>query len=117
MPISLNQFLRQFSKQALDERVSLFLGAGGSREAGYPNWAELFLPIADDLGTPITETTDLYRLAQYYSNAFGLAELHKRINERINRTSTESPLKLDSPIFGPQILITLLSGLFKKMTC
>lgn len=92
MPISLDQFLRQFAKQALDERISLFLGAGGSREAGYPNWAELFLPIADDLGTPITEATDYYRLAQYYSNTFGQAELRKRINERINRTSMESPL-------------------------
>ena len=92
MPISLNQFLRQFAKQALDERVSLFLGAGGSREAGYPNWAELFSPIADDLGTPITEATDFYRLAQYYSNTFGQAELRKRINERINKSSAESPL-------------------------
>ena len=30
MPIDKEQFLKQFVKQALDERISLFLGAGGS---------------------------------------------------------------------------------------
>lgn len=92
MPIEKEQFLKQFSQQALDERISLFLGAGGSRDAGYPNWAELFAPFAKDLGTTIDETTDYYKLAQYYSNNFGKAELRKRINERINRYQSESPL-------------------------
>ena len=68
MPIDKEQFLKQFVKQALDERISLFLGAGGSCDAGYPNWADLFAPFARDLGTPINESTDYYRLAQYYSN-------------------------------------------------
>lgn len=36
MPIDKEQFLKQFVKQALDERISLFLGAGGSCDAGYP---------------------------------------------------------------------------------
>ena len=35
---------------------------------------------------------DYYRLAQYYSNNFGSAELRKRINERINRNNFKSPL-------------------------
>ena len=55
MPIDKEQFLKQFVKQALDERISLFLGAGGSCDAGYPNWADLFAPFARDLGTPIGE--------------------------------------------------------------
>lgn len=92
MPIDKEQFLKQFAQQALDERISLFLGAGGSRDAGYPNWADLFSPFAKDLGTSIDESTDYYRLAQYYSNAFGPAELRKRINERINRNHFNSPL-------------------------
>lgn len=92
MPIDKEQFLKQFVKQALDERISLFLGAGGSCDAGYPNWADLFAPFARDLGTPINESTDYYRLAQYYSNSFGPGELRKRINERINRNNFESQL-------------------------
>lgn len=92
MSIEKEQFLKQFSQQALDERISLFLGAGGSCDAGYPNWADLFKPFAKELGTPLNESTDYYKLAQYYSNNFGSAELRKRINERINRNKYESPL-------------------------
>lgn len=92
MSIEKEQFLKQFSQQALDERISLFLGAGGSCDAGYPNWADLFKPFAKELGTPLNESTDYYKLAQYYSNNFGAAELRKRINERINRNKCESPL-------------------------
>lgn len=92
MPISKNQFLTQFSKQALDERISLFLGAGGSSDAGYPNWADLFSPFAKELGVPLNDATDYYHLAQYYSNTYGTSELRKRINERINRNISNSPL-------------------------
>lgn len=92
MSLEKEHFLKQFSQQALDGRISLFLGAGGSCDAGYPNWADLFAPFAKELGTPIDESTDYYRLAQYYSNAFGQPELRKRINERINRNDFQSPL-------------------------
>lgn len=92
MSIEKEQFLKQFSQQALDGRISLFLGAGGSCDVGYPNWTDLFKPFAKELGTPLNESTDYYKLAQYYSNNFGSAELRKRINERINRNKYESPL-------------------------
>ena len=92
MPIEKEQFLRQFTKQALDERISLFLGAGGSCDVGYPNWAELFAPFAKELGIPIKESTDYYKLAQYYSNSFGPAELRTRIRQCINQNKFESPL-------------------------
>jgi len=92
LAIEKEQFLKQFTQQALDERISLFVGAGGSCDVGYPNWADLFAPFAKDLGVAIDESTDYYHLAQYYSNKFGQAELRKRINERINRNIFESPL-------------------------
>ena len=78
------QFLEQFSKQALDERISLFLGAGGSCDAGYPTWSSLFEPLARELNTTIDSTTDYYLLAQYYANTFGRRELRKKINNYIN---------------------------------
>lgn len=92
MPIEREQFISQFAQQALDGRVSLFLGAGGSRDAGYPSWSDLFKPFAKELGTSANETTDYYRLAQYYSNIFGEPALRQRINERINRNQFQSPL-------------------------
>ena len=63
MPIERQQFITQFSQQDLDGRISLFLGSGGSRDAGYPNWAELFAPIAKELQISTNESTDYYRLA------------------------------------------------------
>lgn len=92
MPIAKEQFLKQFAQQALDERISLFLGAGSSRDAGYPNWSDLFVPFAKELGTPLNESVDYYRLAQYYSNSFGPTELRKRINDSINKNHFKSPL-------------------------
>lgn len=92
MPIEREEFLKQFSKQALDERISLFMGAGGSCDAGYPNWSNLFTPFAEALDVKIDDSTDFYKLAQYYSNNYGGAELRKRINEKINRNNLKSPL-------------------------
>ena len=71
MPIEREEFLKQFSQQALDERISLFMGAGGSCDAGYPTWSNLFSPFADALGVSIDDSTDFYKLAQYYSNNYG----------------------------------------------
>ena len=78
-------FITQFAEQALDNKVSLFLGAGGSCDVGYLNWATLFEPMAKSLKLPITDDTDYYQLAQYYANNFGISALHQIINERINR--------------------------------
>lgn len=92
MPLTREEFLNQFTRQALDERISLFVGAGASTNAGYPSWNNLFKPLARELGTNSNETTDYYRLAQYYSNKFGQAELRKRINDIINKNDFQSPL-------------------------
>lgn len=92
MPLNKEQFLNQFTRQALDERISLFVGAGASADVGYPSWYSLFKPLAKDLGTTLDESTNYYRLAQYYSNKFGQAELRKRINDTINKNDFQSPL-------------------------
>lgn len=92
MPLSIEQFLNQFTRQALDERISLFVGAGASANAGYPSWYNLFQPLAKELGVKLDESTNYYRLAQYYANKFGPAELRKRINDIINRNDYQSSL-------------------------
>lgn len=92
MPLNKEQFLNQFTRQALDERISLFVGAGTSADVGYPSWHNLFKPLAKELGTILDESTNYYKLAQYYANHFGQAELRKRINDIINKNDFESPL-------------------------
>lgn len=92
MPLNKEEFLNQFTRQALDERISLFVGAGVSVNAGYPSWHNLFEPLTKELGTTFDQKTNYYKLAQYYSNKFGQAELRKRINEIINKNDYKSPL-------------------------
>ena len=92
MPLNKEQFLNQFTRQALDERISLFVGAGASANAGYPSWHNLFVPLAKELGTPLGGSENYYRVAQYYSNKFGQAELRKRINDIINKNDFHSHL-------------------------
>ena len=55
MPLTKEQFLKQFTRQALDERISLFVGAGASINAGYPSWYNLLKPLAEELGTPFNK--------------------------------------------------------------
>lgn len=92
MPLTKEQFLKQFTRQALDERISLFVGAGASINAGYPSWYNLLKPLAEELGTPLNNSTNYYKVAQYYSNNFGQAELLKRINDVLNKNDYDSPL-------------------------
>ena len=58
MPLNKEQFLKQFTRQALDERISLFVGAGASINAGYPSWYSLLKPLAKELGTPLSDSTN-----------------------------------------------------------
>lgn len=91
MSLSKIDFLKQFSKQALDNRISLFLGAGSSCDVGYPSWSNLFEPFAKDLNLDI-DKCDLYALGQYYSNKHGSAALKKYLSEKINKNEYKSDL-------------------------
>ena len=92
MPIEKNQFLSIFTKQALDDRISLFLGAGGSCDVGYPSWSDMFKDCANALNIQIDESTDYYQLGQFYANTFGASELRKKLNEIINKNNYKSNL-------------------------
>lgn len=92
MPIEKDQFLKQFSQQVLDARTSLFLGAGASCDAGYPNWSHLFGEFADVLGVKPNDSTDYYKLAQYYVNNHGSSELRRRIRKQLNKYDYKSTL-------------------------
>jgi hypothetical protein len=48
--------------------ASIFIGAGLSRRAGYPDWRTLLKDIADELGLDINQESDLAAVAQYSLN-------------------------------------------------
>ena len=61
---NLAHFIYQFSEKVINNEASLFIGAGVSRNSGYPGWADLLSECADDLNIN-SNTIDLYSLAQY----------------------------------------------------
>jgi len=92
MSITKNQFIQYYAQQAKKEDTSLFIGAGISASTGYPSWKSLLQPCANQLGIEITDSVDLYLLAQYYANQFGYSALKRIINENINLLIHESSL-------------------------
>lgn len=57
--------IRDFASAIEDSAASVFVGAGLSKAAGYPTWAELLVDIASELELPIDRVHDLSALAQW----------------------------------------------------
>lgn len=57
----------------------LFVGAGASRDAGLPDWAQLLQPLQDELG--IVGQADALDIAQWYSDRFGRPQLLRHVRQ------------------------------------
>jgi len=88
----LPHFRNVFSEQVINNNASLFLGTGVSINSGYPGWAELLSPCAEELGIEISDESDLYAVAQYYANRHNDAELRRLISGKINKIAQSNPL-------------------------
>lgn len=70
---SRTRFLKDFPA-ALHEGVgAVFVGAGVSKAAGYPTWAELLKDIGEELGVRSSDIQDLAALAQWHISESGAA--------------------------------------------
>lgn len=85
-------FLRDITKELVEENVAIFAGAGMSAGVGYVNWSQLLKPIADELGLDIDKEHDLVTLAQYHCNENGnnRSQLNQRLIEEFSREAKES---------------------------
>lgn len=92
MPFERNSFIDSFVHEALDERISLFLGAGSSCSVGYPSWSALFDPLARKLNITTNDFTDYYKLAQYYENEYGKPDLLRKLDECLKKNNYKSNL-------------------------
>ena len=81
----IDHFLNRYAEKVISGDASLFLGSGVSRESGFPSWAALLAPCAEELGIDMSDDTDLYSIAQYYSNRHSDAELRQLFNKAINQ--------------------------------
>lgn len=69
--MSIERFIRIYSKAINQGNAAVFGGAGLSRESGYLNWKELLRNFAADIRLDIDKETDLVAVAQYYKNEMG----------------------------------------------
>jgi hypothetical protein len=65
------QFIREFSQWLEHGTAALFVGAGLSRQAGYPDWYALLHEIAQELQIDLSQEHDLAGVAQWYINKAG----------------------------------------------
>jgi hypothetical protein len=68
LAITVEEFLRDFTRELEEENAAIFAGAGLSADAGFVNWKQLLAPFAEDIGLNVERETDLVRLAQFHSN-------------------------------------------------
>jgi len=61
-------FIDRFVEELKEENAAVFAGAGLSVAAGYVDWKNLLLPIAQQLGLDVDKEHDLVSLAQYHCN-------------------------------------------------
>lgn len=65
------EFINEMAEHIIRDESSLFLGAGSSCSVGFPSWGKLLEECAHKLNIKITKDTDLFSIAQYFSNRYG----------------------------------------------
>jgi len=65
------KFVAEYARWVEQGTAALFVGAGLSRQAGYPDWRALLKDIADELKINLDNEHDLSGVAQWYINKSG----------------------------------------------
>ncbi len=53
MKLAVERFIKDFTKEVMEENDAIFAGAGLSMPAGYVSWAKLLEPIAEEIGLDV----------------------------------------------------------------
>jgi len=65
------RFISEYAQWLEQSTAALFVGAGLSRQAGYPDWRSLLRDIANELKINLDQEHDLAGVAQWYVNKTG----------------------------------------------
>lgn len=78
---------------AKNNRLILFVGAGISKDSGYPLWGEFIKSFGDELyGKDKKYNIDYLKIPQYYYNTFGKIKYEEKILESFNENNTRPNL-------------------------
>lgn len=75
---------KRYAKDIRNHCAAVFVGAGISQGAGYPNWNTLLAEVKQEMS--LEQEKDLISLAQYYINEYGNRSL---LTEKIHQTFSE----------------------------
>lgn len=103
MSKKLEALLKRYAAAMHKGDAALFIGAGGSTEAGLPDWKALLRPCAEELKLDIDQENDLIALAQYYINHNGGSrdDLNQLLSKEIGKarhTTASHKIIADLPI-------------------
>lgn len=79
----IENFIRDFADEIVNENAALFAGAGFSKEAGFVDWKGLLRGIADEMNLNIDKEDDLISVAQYYVNNNGRPGINNIIGNEL----------------------------------
>lgn len=82
---TLDSFINNFSEAIIREEASLFVGTGVSMNSSLPSWAELLSPCYSELHIDANANLSLYKVAQYYVNKMGRANLSRIVEKQVNQ--------------------------------
>lgn len=89
MSVSIDTFIREYTKAISEGYAAVFAGAGLSKPSGYANWKDLLRPLAETIGLDVDKEHDLLSVAQYYCNQQGSRNMVNQaiLNEFTKETS------------------------------
>jgi NAD-dependent SIR2 family protein deacetylase len=89
---TIENFIKNYTKELLEDNAAIFVGAGLSVSSGYVNWRDLLRDIANDLKLDIDRENDLIAIAQYHVNE---KKNRGQINQKIIEQFTADARKTD----------------------
>lgn len=87
-----DKFVRVYSQCIINNKASLFLGAGFSINSGLPSWKQLIAPLAKDLDIKMDSYHDFAQITQYYENARSRRDLLDEIIKQIRKPVKPNPI-------------------------
>lgn len=89
-------------------KLILFVGAGISKDSGYPLWGEVIKSFGDDLyGEENNYELDYLKIPQYYYNTFGKIRYEEKILESFNEHNARpNPIHKQIDRIAPKHIIT-----------
>jgi len=91
--VTVDSFIKDYTKEILEDNAAIFAGAGLSVASGYVNWKDFLRDIANDLGLDIDKENDLLAIAQYHVNE---RKNRGKINQEIINKFTKDVIETET---------------------